>query len=412
MAVQQTGRDRTVTHAATRVRPRIQLRLTVLVCLSALCPGLLAPAAAAVDVRSREWHLDAMQAERMWQMSTGDGVTVAVIDSGVDRSVPELRGQLLPGKDFTGQGRGANHDDEGHGTSMAVIIAGRQSGDGPWGLAPGSKILPIKSIDGNWAVNMAKSIRYAADQGAKVINISQAGTVSEGNKTVLQPAVDYANKKGSLVFAGTGNEGSRGNGPAYPASLLGVVGIGAVDKSLKVAKFSTYGPQVALAAPGVGIPTRCTTELRHCIEDGTSDATAIASASAALIWSAHPDWTNNQVLRVMMETAGKPEDGKVPSKYLGFGIVRPRKVLLDKEGDPGPADVNPLLAARGTSSSSSAPHSKPGDNSAGKMQKQSSQAENRGANVWPVIVSAGAVAGVVVVGGLVIARRRRAQLKS
>ncbi|MHB6910159.1 type VII secretion-associated serine protease mycosin [Streptomyces sp. CB02959] len=380
----------------------------MLVCLSALCPGLLAPAAVAVDMRSRQWHLDAMQAERIWQLSTGEGVTVAVIDSGVDSSVPELRGQLLPGKDFTGQGRGANHDDEGHGTSMATIIAGRRSGDGPWGLAPGSKILPIKSIDGNWAINMAKSIRYAADQGAKVINISQGGTVSDGNKAVLQPAVDYANKKGSLVFAGTGNEGGQGNAPAYPASLPGVVGIGAVDKSLKVAKFSTYGPQVALAAPGVGIPTRCTTELRRCIEDGTSDATAIASASAALIWSAHPDWTNNQVLRVMMETAGKPENGKVPSKYLGYGIVRPRKVLLDKEGDPGPAGVNPLVAAHSTAKPSEAPQPGASKGTTGAAQKPTSRVEGGDSTTWPVVAGIAAAAGVVAISGLAIARRRRA----
>ncbi|MFJ5591010.1 S8 family serine peptidase [Streptomyces noursei] len=359
-------------------------------------------------MRSRQWHLDAMQAERIWQLSTGEGVTVAVIDSGVDSSVPELRGQLLPGKDFTGQGRGVNHDDEGHGTSMAVIIAGTRSGDGPWGLAPGSKVLPIKSIDGNWAINMAKSIRYAADQGAKVINISQGGTVSDGNKAVLQPAVDYANKKGSLVFAGTGNDGDKGNAPAYPASLPGVVGIGAVDKSLKVAKFSTYGSQVALAAPGVGIPTRCTTELRRCIEDGTSDATAIASASAALIWSAHPDWTNNQVLRVMMETAGKPEDGKVPSKYLGYGIVRPRKVLLDKEGAPGPADVNPLVAAHSTSESPEAPRPGTSKDATGTMQKPTSRVEDGDSTTWPVIAGTTAAAGVIAISGLVIARRRRA----
>ncbi|MFE7318477.1 S8 family serine peptidase [Streptomyces sp. NPDC057555] len=389
-----------------------RIRLAVPVCVSFLCLGLLAPAAAAVDMRSRQWHLDAMQAERMWQVSTGEGVTVAVIDSGVDSSVPELRGQLLPGKDFSGKGKGANHDDEGHGTSMALIIAGRRSGEGPWGLAPGSKVLPLKTGGTYGIANMAKAIRYSADQGAKVINISRAVMAIEHAKNELQPAIDYANKRGSLIFAGTGNDGDKGNAPAYPGSLPGAVGIGAVDKSLKVANFSTYGPQVALAAPGVGIPSRCTTELRYCIEDGTSDATAVASASAALIWSAHPTWTNNQVLRVMMETAGKPEDGKVPSKYLGYGIVRPRKVLLDKEGRPGPADVNPLLAARDTTSPSSEPHSKPGDISDGKVQKQSSQAGNRGANVWPVIVGAGAVAGVVVVGGLVIARRRSAQLKS
>ncbi|MGV4923677.1 type VII secretion-associated serine protease mycosin [Streptomyces sp. BHT-5-2] len=397
---------------AIRMR-RNRFQPAALICLSAaFCLGVLAPTANAVDMRSRQWHLDAMKAERMWQVSTGEGVTVAVIDSGVDSSVPELRGQLLPGKDFSGKGQGANHDVEGHGTSMAMIIAGRRNGDGPWGLAPGSKVLPLKYVGTYGLVNMAKAIRYAADQGAKVINISRGRPAVKEAQVELQPAIDYANKKGSLIFAGTGNDGDNDNAPAYPASLPGVVGIGAVDKDLKVAEFSTYGPQVALAAPGVGIPTRCTTALRYCAEDGTSDATAIASASAALIWSAHPTWTNNQVLRVMMETAGKPEDGKVPSQYLGYGIVRPRKVLLDKEGDPGPADVNPLLAARSTASPSKAPRPGSNDDSPGKAQNQSSHTENSDSNVWPFTVAAGVVAGAAIVGGLVIARRRRAQRKS
>lgn len=392
--------------AAHHVQRKSRASVAALACLTTLTVGLLAPTASAADKRSRQWYLDAMQAERMWQTSTGEGVSVAVIDSGVDNSVPELRGQLSPGKDFSGQGRGANHDDEGHGTSMAMIIAGKRSGSGTWGLAPGAKILPIRSIDGDWPSHMAKSIRYAADQGAKVINISQAGTATAATAATLKPAIDYANKKGSLIFAGTGNEGAKDNLPLYPASLPGVVGVGAVDRSLKATKFSTHGSQVALAAPGVDIPTRCTKKLLDCAEEGTSDATAIASASAALIWSAHPTWTNNQVLRVMMETAGKPEDGKVPSEYLGYGIVRPRKVLLDKEGDPGPADVNPLLAARETTAPPKTPQSGADDSAAGSAQKPADHPDD--SPTWPLTAGLAATVAALAAGGLVIARRRKA----
>ncbi|MFC9240147.1 type VII secretion-associated serine protease mycosin [Streptomyces decoyicus] len=379
--------------------------LALVLCLSTLFLGLFAPNASAADKRSRQWYLDAMQAERMWQTSTGEGVTVAVIDSGVDSSVPELRGQLVPGKDFSATQRGANHDGEGHGTSMAMLIAGRRSGDGTWGLAPEAKILPLRSVGTNGNGGMAKSIRYAADHGAKVINISLGGPASEAAKADLQPAIDHAGERGALIFAATGNHGDEDNIADYPSSLPGVVGVGAVNRALKAAKFSVHGPQVALTAPGVDVPTRCTKRLLNCTTWGTSDATAIASASAALIWSAHPTWTNNQVLRVMMETAGKPEDGKVPSEYLGYGIVRPRKVLVDKEGDPGPADVNPLLAARETAAPPKTPQSEADNSAAGTAPKPVDHPDD--SPTWPLTAGLAATVAALGAGGLIVVRRRR-----
>ncbi|WP_234341110.1 S8 family serine peptidase [Streptomyces sp. NRRL S-1813] len=394
-----------MTCAGIRARSKNQQSLALVLCLSTLFLGLFAPNASAADKRSRQWYLDAMQAERMWQTSSGEGVTVAVIDSGVDSSVPELRGQLLPGKDFSATQRGANHDGEGHGTSMAMLIAGRRSGDGTWGLAPESKVLPLRSVGTNGSVGMAKSIRYAADHGAKVINISLGAPAGEAAKADLQPAIDYAGEKGSLIFAATGNHGDEDNIADYPSSLPGVVGVGAVTRSLKAAKFSVHGPQVALTAPGVDVPTRCTKRLLDCTTWGTSDATAIASASAALIWSAHPTWTNNQVLRVMMETAGKPEDGKVPSEYLGYGIVRPRKVLVDKEGDPGPAGVNPLLADHKSTAPPKTPQSGADNSAAGSAQKPVDHPDD--SPNWPLTAGLAATVAALAAGGLIIVRRRR-----
>ncbi|WP_327703522.1 S8 family serine peptidase [Streptomyces decoyicus] len=387
------------------MRSKNQQSLALVLCLSTLFLGLFAPNASAADKRSRQWYLDAMQAERMWQTSTGEGVTVAVIDSGVDSSVPELRGQLVPGKDFSATQRGANHDGEGHGTSMAMLIAGRRSGDGTWGLAPEAKILPLRSVGPNGSGGMAKSIRYAADHGAKVINISLGGPAGEAAKADLQPAIDHAGEKGALIFAATGNHGDEDNIADYPSSLPGVVGVGAVTRSLKAAKFSVHGPQVALTAPGVDVPTRCTKRLLNCTTWGTSDATAIASASAALIWSAHPTWTNNQVLRVMMETAGKPEDGKVPSEYLGYGIVRPRKVLLDKEGDPGPADVNPLLADHESTASPKTQQSGADNSADGAAPKPVDRPDDSPA--WPLTAGLAATVAALGAGGLIIVRRRQ-----
>jgi type VII secretion-associated serine protease mycosin len=341
------------------VRSRLLARGTVLVTAltAALTCGLAAPPAAqAQTIQDREWFLDAMQAPQMWQVSTGRGVTVAVIDGGVDATAPELKGKLLPGKDYVGGGDGWQ-DADGHGTAMAMLIAGNgASGSGVMGLAPGARILPITVIpqgvnnSARLAQNIAAAVRYATDHGAKVINLSLGMTAFEsspGDRAPLEPAIKYALSHDSLVFAASGNDGERGNSVAYPAATPGAVGVSAVDQSWTVTKFSTYGPQIALSAPGKDMPGRCTkslgTQQGYCLGSGTSEATAIASASAALIWAKHSDWTNNQVLRVMINTAGKPKTGKVPSIYGGYGTVRPRIALLDSPGDPGPANVNPLF---------------------------------------------------------------------
>ncbi|WP_330296620.1 type VII secretion-associated serine protease mycosin [Streptomyces sp. NBC_00503] len=297
-----------------------------------------------------------MKADEIWKTSTGKGVTVAVIDSGVDR-IPELEGQVLPGKNFATMLEGDERTDgEKHGTTMAAIIAGsgkHPSGDGAFGLAPGAKILPIRA-PGNLDVKNSiwtAAIRYAADSDAKIINISMA---SGDEDPARLDAVKYALSKGKLIFAGVGNTGDGSNGVLYPAATPGVVGVGAVDKDGKVTAESQHGTQVDLSAPGMDIVTACGGKTGLCTSHGTSDATAIASASAALIWSAHPEWTNNQVLRVMMNTAGKPTDGAARSDFVGYGIVRPR-IAVATPGDPGPADVYPLpdLAAAGGGTGSS-----------------------------------------------------------
>ncbi|MEU1630865.1 type VII secretion-associated serine protease mycosin [Streptomyces sp. NPDC020096] len=312
----------------------------------------ISPAAQAANIRDREWYLDAMEASKMWQVSTGKGITVAVIDSGVNASAPELRGRVLPGRDFGADGGDAQQDPDGHGTDMAALIAGDgNSGSGVMGLAPDARILPLRNGgELNAAQHISDAIRYAADHGAKIINISE-GVLGSGSTSqdgmLFEPAVKYALSHGSLIFTASGNEGDKGNAIDYPAATPGAVAVAALDESGNVAKFSTYGPQVALAAPGKNIPGQCSKSHGkaggYCMGDGTSQATAIASASAALIWAKHPDWTNNQVLRVMLNTAGKPKTGKVPSIYIGYGSVRPRVTLLGNPGDPGPANVNPLF---------------------------------------------------------------------
>jgi hypothetical protein len=222
----------------------------------------------------------------------------------------------------------------------------------------------------------------------------------------LENAVKYALSKGKLLFAGVGNDGDKSNLPEYPAATPGVVGIGAADENGKIAPFSQRGAQVDLVAPGVDMIHACPDGSEICETEGTSDATAIASASAALIWSEHPSWTNNQVLRVMLNTASKPSGGEKRSDYVGYGGVRPR-IALESPGDPGPADKYPLpdLAAAASASPSSQPSESSGSASArgeaeGKQETTTASKTDDSQNA-PLWIGLGIAAAAALIGAAV-----------
>ncbi|MGX8906341.1 type VII secretion-associated serine protease mycosin [Streptomyces netropsis] len=369
--------------------------------ITALLAAAMSVGPAQADtVRSQQWYLDAMKANEMWRISTGAGVTVAVIDSGVDAKLPDLRGQVLPGKDFSGISGGAQSDYDGHGTSMAMLIAGTgksQEGKGAMGLAPGSKILPLRVISSSAPATqtlpgtaMSSAIRFAADSDAKIINISLG---SPGEDPGEAKAIEYAISRGKLVFASVGNAGNKGNRVEFPAAFPGVVGVAAVDEDIKATAESERGPQVDLAAPGDNMITTCKGGTGICRGHGTSDATALASASAALLWSVHPDWTANQITRVLINTAGGPQNGDKRSDSIGYGVVRPR-IALENPGDPGPPDINPLPG--------SAPVSPSSGRSDTKRQPETAAHSGSGTeNRNPMLI--GIVAGTVIVVGSVVA---------
>ncbi|WP_329457633.1 type VII secretion-associated serine protease mycosin [Streptomyces sp. NBC_01497] len=341
-----------------------------------------APVQAADTVRGEQWHLDAMEADQIWKITTGKGMTVAVIDSGVDKSLPDLQGQVLPGKDFSKQKGDEYNDVDGHGSGMADLIAGtgkRGPVQGSWGLAPGAKILPIRfpysderlAKDGEpYSTSMAKAIRYAADSSARVISISVADAYGDGAD--LDAAVRYALGKNKLIFAGVGNDGDKGNPVEYPAGTPGVVGVGGLDRKASRLALSETGPQVDISAPAQDIIKACPGGSELCGGSGTSDATALTSASAALLWSKHPDWTNNQVLRVLLNTASGPISGPRHNEQIGYGAVRPL-VALKNPGDPGPADVYPLPDLAASEKKSASPSASAGaqPNSGSDSSKQS-----------------------------------------
>ncbi|WP_367138641.1 MULTISPECIES: type VII secretion-associated serine protease mycosin [Streptomyces] len=370
--------------------------------------GVAASPVHADTVRSRQWYLDVMHAEEMWETSTGAGVTVAVVDTGVDASLPDLQGQVLEGKNFSGQPGDARTDTEGHGSKMAALIAGtgkRGRVTGSYGLAPGVKILPVRVRQKGTAVDGTKSmvdaLHYAAESDAKIVNISLGGPGDEEE----EKAISYVLSKGKMVFAAAGNSGDKGNAVEYPAAYPGVIGVAGVDQEGAAASWSQHGPQVDLSAPGTDMYAACAGGTELCRGNGTSDATALASASAALIWSVHPNWTANQVTRVLINTAGGPDTGEKRNDYVGYGAVRPRIALKDP-GDPGPADVNPLPGP----APSQEPKSDDGTDSADRLSKHTgseASAKGGGATKWIALGAAAAVLMGAAIATPIILNRRR-----
>ncbi|MFD0296801.1 S8 family serine peptidase [Streptomyces sp. NPDC127118] len=400
------------------LRGRLLGTVAVAAALSAGFAGA-APYALAADTQSKQWYLAAMQAEEMWKVTTGEGIKVAVIDTGVNASTPSLKGQVLKGFDATGADGDEYDDYRGHGTTMAELIAGTGNGGGLKGLAPGAKIIPMRITDTEFqnehSVNAHDSedaIRAAADSDAQIISMSFASDFPGREE---REAVKYAQSKGKIFFAGVGNNAEASNREQYPAAYPQVVGVSSADRNGKVADYSQHGNIVDIAAPGNDIPRWCDTKFQsYCDGDGgTSAATAIASASAALVWSAHPDWTANQVLNVLFDTAGRDWEKGTLSKYLGHGLIRPSMNILKGKGNPGAPDISPLTKEKTSGSSASPAASAPGSSQPQEKEKAddavvagSSKEKDDGSSLGLII---GGAAAVVVLGGgaFVLIRKRR-----
>lgn len=327
-------------HAGTAVGMLTGLLLTVLA---------QTPANAVTSIRSIEWPLDSthFQADATWRISRGEGVTVAVIDSGVHAGHPDLRGQVLPGTSELGD----QHDDgttdtsaDSHGTAIAGIIAGTgkaDNGTGMTGLAPAAKILPVRVALGATVqpTALAEGIKYAADHHAQVINIS-LGTPDPD--PLLREAVNYALAKDAVLVASAGNDGQNGNPAQYPAVFPGVIDVTGVTRSGDFWPVSESGPHSTLAAPATDIySTNAHDEYVHA--DGTSYAAAYVSAAAALVRAANPQLTAGQTIRRLISTARQPNGRAGHSDQYGYGLLNALAALKAPTSLDGPA-ANPLLA--------------------------------------------------------------------
>jgi serine protease len=243
---------------------------------------------------NKQWHLTRVGAETAWEYACGEGVTVAVIDTGVacfDKG-PFSRGSDLGGTRCEG-GYNFVHDspeafdDQGHGTHVAGTVAQTtNNGKGVAGLAFCARLMPVKVLNRfGWgtSADVAEGIRFAADNGAQVINLSLG---SPSKSAIIEDAVDHALKKGVVVVAAAGNSG---RSVGYPAAYDGVIAVSATDADDKIAWFSSRGPEVAIAAPGVGVTqqTICEGGRNKCeifsAFSGTSMASPHVAGAAALV---------------------------------------------------------------------------------------------------------------------------------
>lgn len=296
----------------------------------------------------RPWSLQRVRLDELWSESRGKGVRVAVIDTGVDVKNPQLQNavDVKSGRNFLPKGlkdengdpvdRGNENgttDTVGHGTKVAGIIAARPAaGTGFVGLAPEATIIPIQQNDaeGNGDTDsLARSIDYAVQAGAGVINISQdtAGAVEPDPK--LEAAVEEALARGVVVVASAGNDGLGGNTKkTYPASYEGVLAVAASDRNNERASFSQSGDFVGVAAPGVDI---ISTVPRggHCADNGTSFSAPYVAGIAALIKAEHPTWTPRQIVAQIEQTAERTIAGH--DRLVGWGVVDPVRALTEDD---------------------------------------------------------------------------------
>ncbi|MET7932749.1 type VII secretion-associated serine protease mycosin [Streptomyces sp. NPDC005322] len=332
----------------------------VAVALAAAGLTLVPVAPARADgIQAQEWALDALQVHEAWQTTKGAGVTVAVLDTGVDAQHPDLAGQVLPGKDLIGFG--ARRGDRAwarHGTAMAGIIAGRGHGaagsEGVLGVAPRAKILPVRVIleDTDPARKKARSsrgsaladgIRWAADHGADVINLSLGDDSESAHPEAAEDAaVQYALRKGAVVVASAGNGGEKGDRASYPAAYPGVIAVTAVDRYGSRAAFSTRRWYATVCAPGVDVVI-ADPDKRYYEGWGTSAAAAFASGSVALVRAAHPELSPRQVRQLLAQTAQDgPTGGR--SDELGAGLVNPA-AAIKAGGKLSPRAQQPVVVA-------------------------------------------------------------------
>ncbi|AXH89623.1 type VII secretion-associated serine protease mycosin [Micromonospora aurantiaca] len=305
------------------------------------------------QVRDEQWQLEELRAKTAWRTSTGRGVVVAVIDSGVDGTHPDLAGQVLPGLDLVTPDGSDGPDPVGHGTTVAGLIAGRADDDrGVLGLAPDAKILPVRVLDAenryDDALIIAKAVRWAVDNGAQVVNLSLGGG---SDNPALAAALDYAFARDVVVVACTGNLATSTTTEVwYPAREPGVLAVAGLERtSENLWSGSITGHETVLSAPATGLYGA--RPEGYWRVQGTSFAAPLVAATAALVRARYPKMSAGDVVNRLIATARDLGPTGRDDRF-GYGLVDPVAALtadvpavghnpLDDNGSPGVVGFGP-----------------------------------------------------------------------
>jgi subtilisin family serine protease len=271
-----------------------------------------------------QWHLRTLEGPAAWELVAGrEPALLAVVDSGVDPAHPDLRGALVPGWNFL-KGTRDTSDVLGHGTSVAgAAAAAANNAVGGAGVAAGVRVMPLVALDANNRASysdIARAILYAADHGARVINVSLGGS---GPSLALDRAVEYAWDRGCLVVASAMNTGD--STPHYPAASPRALAVSATTAAVTPAGFSTYGDWIDFSGPGASILTTAAGG-RYAWRHGTSFAAPMVSGTLALMLAARPRASAEELVALLEESAedlGAPG----PDPYFGRGRVHARRAV-------------------------------------------------------------------------------------
>ncbi|MET9608623.1 type VII secretion-associated serine protease mycosin [Streptomyces sp. NPDC006512] len=297
------------------------------------------------QIAGRPWALQRILLDALWADTKGKGVRVAVIDTGVDRANPQLAGALDTGAGLDlidAAGGDGTRDTVGHGTRVAGLIAARpQEGTGFVGLAPEATVIPVRQNDGRGngsAATLARAVDHAVARGAHVINISQDTDARLTPDSELARAVRRALDAGVVVIASAGNGGPAGRERTYPAAFPGVLAVAASDRNNERAAFSQPGDFIGVAAPGVDMVSTVP-GFGQCADDGTSFSAPYVAGVAALLRAEHPEWTPQEVVWQIQNTAERSVNGR--DDYIGWGVVDPVRAVTQDHGTPRPPTPDP-----------------------------------------------------------------------